>query len=296
VVVRRAAVLACALFAVSCRAQPRISRIELTDDWGLRVLLAAPARRIVSLAPETTELVFALGLGERLVGRTTWCDWPAAARLIPDVGNGIGPNVEAIVARHPDLVLVYPSEANRPAVQQLAALGIPAAALKQDAIADWRATVRWVARATGTDSVAESLLTDFYRRLAAARRQASEAALSVFVVADVNPPMAIGGGSFISELVTLAGGRNAFGDIRSPSAVVGLESVAQRNPDVVLVLGSDSEAVALARRPGWQAIGAVRRGRVLAIQGSEFTRPSPRLPDAVRRLAERFDATARDLR
>jgi iron complex transport system substrate-binding protein len=293
VVVRRAAVLACVLLAASCRVRTQLSRIELTDDWGRRVLLAAPARRIVSLAPETTELVFALGLGDRLVGRTTWCDWPAAARAVPDVGNGIEPNVEAIVARHPDLVLVYPSEANRQAVQQLDALGIPAAALKQDAIADWRSTVRWVARATGTESAAESLLADFDRRLAAARRPATKASPSVFVVVETSPPMAIGGGSFISELIALAGARNAYADIRSPSAVVGLESAAQRNPDVVLVLGPDSEAVELARRPGWQAIAAVRRGRVLAIQGSEFNRPSPRLPEAVRRLADRFEAAER---
>lgn len=291
--VRRAAVVACALLAVSCRARPQVSRIELTDDWGRRVALAAPVRRIVSLAPETTELVFALGLGERLVGRTTWCDWPAAARAVPDVGNGIGPNVEAIVARHPDLVLVYPSESNRQAVQQLEALGIPAAAVKQDAIADWRATVRWVSRATGTVTVADSLLDDFDRRLAEARRPASAASPTVFVVAETTPPMAIGGGSFISELLSLAGARNAFADIGAPSAVVSLESVAQRNPDVVLVLGPDSEATALARRPGWQAIAAVRRGRVLAIRGSEFNRPSPRLPDAVRRLAERLEAAER---
>jgi len=293
-VVRRAAALACVLLSASChRARPQVSRIELLDDWGRRVALAAPAHRIVSLAPETTELVFALGLGDRLVGRTTWCDWPPAARAVPDVGNGIGPNVEAIAARHPDLVLVYPSEANRQAVQQLDALGIPAAALRQDLIADWRATVRWVARATDAVPAAESLLADFDRRLAAVRRPVSKAAPSLFVVADVNPPMAIGGGSFISELVTLAGARNAFGDIRAPSAVVGLESVAQRDPDVVLDLGSDSEATALARRPGWQAIRAVRLGRVIGIRGSEFNRPSPRLPEAVRRLAERLDAAER---
>ncbi|MFI5207943.1 MAG: ABC transporter substrate-binding protein [Gemmatimonadales bacterium] len=285
---RRAAVLACVLLAASCRGQTRVSRIELTDDWGRRVALAAPARRIVSLAPETTELVFALGLGERLVGRTTWCDWPAAARAVPDVGNGIGPNVEAIAARHPDLVLVYPSEANRQAVEQLGALGIPAAALKQDAIADWRSTVRWVAQASGADAAAESLLADYDRRLAQARRSVSPSSPSVFVVVETNPPMAIGGGSFLSELVTLAGARNAFGDIRAPSAALSLETAAQRNPDVVLVLGPDSEANGLARRPGWQAIAAVRRGRVLGIQGSEFNRPSPRLPEAVLKLAERL--------
>ena len=102
--------------------------------------------------------------------------------------------------------------------------------------------------------------------------------------------LAIGGGSFISELVALAGARNAFGDIGAPSAVVSLEAVVARNPDVVLVLGLDSAAGSLGRQPGWSAIPAVRNGHVLAVQGSEFDRPSPRLPDAVGTLARRLAA------
>lgn len=278
------------LSGIACSAAAAQHAPQVGDDWGRPVPLAAPARRIVSLAPATTELVFALGLGDRLVGRTHWCDWPPAAKAVPDVGNGIEPNVEAVIARRPDLVLVYPSEANRQAVAQLDRLGIPAAALKQDGIADWRATVRWVARAAAVPERAESLLADFDRRLAAARRPTSSTGPRVFVAVGFNPPIAIGSGSFISELIALAGGRNAFGDLRAPSAVVSLEAVVARNPDLVLVLGPDSATRDLRRRPGWDAIPALRRGQLIAVDGSEFNRPSPRLPEAVGTLAARLAA------
>jgi len=265
------------------------------DDWHRTVALAAPARRIVSLAPATTELVFALGLGDRLVGRTTWCDWPAEAARVTDVGNGIGPNVEAVAAQHPDLVLMYPSEANRAAVAQLEALGIATAALKQDAIADWRGTVQWVARAAGVPERADSLLADFDRRLAEVRRRPDTGyripgGPSVFIAVGANPPLAIGAGSFISEVVTLAGGRNAFADLPGPSGAVSLEAIVARRPDVVLVLGPDSVIPDVTVRPGWRAIPAVRSGHVIAVDGGAFNRPSPRLPDAVRTLAARLAA------
>ncbi len=265
----------------------------LTDDWGRAVRLAGPPVRIVSLSPAATELVFALGLGDRLVGRTSWCDWPAAAAAVTDVGNGIGPNVEAIAARHPDLVLLYPSDANRAAADQLAALGIAVAALRQDAIADWRGMVRWVGRAARVGARADSLLADFDRRLAAAQARAGGTHRpSVFIAVGANPPLAIGSGSFLSELVELAGGRNVFADLPGPSGPVSLEAVVARDPAWVVVPGPDSVAAGLARRPGWRAIGAVRRGRVLGVDGSSFDRPSPRLPEAVAALAERLVAAS----
>jgi iron complex transport system substrate-binding protein len=292
-VVSRARLLACVLLAASCRGRPGPTPHTLTDDWGRRVALAAPARRIVSLAPATTELVFALGLGDRLVGRTTWCDWPAAARLVADVGNGIGPDVEAVAARHPDLVLMYPSEANRGALRQLEGLGIAVAVVRQNSLDDWRHTVRWVAGAAGVGGRGDSLVADTERRLAEVTHPAGAAAPRVLIAAGTEPPIAIGGGSFLSELVARAGGRNAFDDLRAASAEVSLEAIAARDPDVVLVLGSDAAAAQVAQRPGWRAIRAVREGRVVAVEGSAFDRPSPRFPDAVRLLAARLEGAAR---
>src|SRR5437763_1026280 len=98
--------------------------IAVTDDVGRRVTLAAPARRIVSLLPSFTEILFAIGAGDRLVGRTTWCDYPPDARAVPSVGDGMPPSVEAVAARRPDLVLLYRSGPNVTAAEQLERLGI----------------------------------------------------------------------------------------------------------------------------------------------------------------------------
>lgn len=262
----------------------------ITDDWGREVTLAAPARRVVSLAPATTELVFALGAGERLVGRTTWCDYPAAAATVTDVGNGIGPNVEAIAAQRPELVLLYPSESNRAALRQLEDLGIRVAVLEQDAIHEWLRTTDRLATLLDRQDAADSLVAVFNARMDSVVVDRRDGAPRVFIAVGANPPIAIGAGSFVSELVVLAGGSNAFHDITGPSAVVSLEAIVARQPDVVLVLGPDSVTGSVARRPGWRAIPAVRRQRIIAVDGSEFNRPSPRLPDAVRALSVRLAA------
>src|SRR3989454_6235721 len=98
--------------------------IAVTDDAGRRVTLAAPARRVVSLLPSFTEILFAIGAGDRLVGRTTWCDYPPQALAVPSVGDGMPPSVEAVAARHPDLVVLYRSGPNVAAAEQLERLGI----------------------------------------------------------------------------------------------------------------------------------------------------------------------------
>ncbi|OGU03891.1 MAG: hypothetical protein A2085_07020 [Gemmatimonadetes bacterium GWC2_71_10] len=286
------AVLALAACARRERAAPGAAS-SVTDDWNRSVALAAPARRIVSLAPASTELVFALGLGERLVGRTTWCDYPDSARHVPDVGNGIGPNVEAIAAQRPDLVLLYASEANRAAEQQLARLGIGVAVLSLDLAADVRRAARTIGALAGRAAAADSLVIRFDTALAAAsrRRDASAARPPVRVYVDVegNPPITIGAGSYLSEIVAAAGARNVFDDIRGGSGIVSLEAVARRDPDVILVLSSDTtRAPRLERRPGWRTIRAVRDNRVLVLDGRLYGRPSPRMPQAVRDLAERL--------
>ncbi len=284
------AVLA-ALAACAGREHAPRPSLTLTDDWGRSVALAAPARRIVSLAPATTELAFALGLGGRLVGRTTWCDWPPAARAVPDVGNGIGPNVEGVAARRPDLVLLYASEANRPALGRFAALGIPVLVLKLDRAADVRRAALLVSRAAGDSAAGDSLVARFDAALARATRPAGSRPVKVYVDVEANPPITVGRGSYLSEIIAAAGGRNVFEDIPAGSGPVSLEAVVERDPDVVVVLGTDTTAdPGLGSRPAWRAVRAVREGRVLVLDGRLYGRPSPRMPEAVQGLATKLAA------
>lgn len=268
--------------------------LAVRDDWGRDVALSAPARRIVSLAPATTELVFALALGGRLVGRTTWCDFPAAALAVPDVGNGIGPNVEAVAALRPDLVLLYASDANRQALARLETLGIPTVVLRVDLAADLRRATRLIAEAAGIPEAALTLISQLDGALDAARLRHTVGVrrrTRVYVDVESNPPLTVGRGSYLSEILRVAGAENVFEDIAQPSAPVSLEAIVAREPDAVLVLSYDTtRAPDLSGRPGWRAVRAVREGRVVAVDGRLYGRPSPRMPQAVADLAARLAA------
>ncbi|HEV8356458.1 MAG TPA: helical backbone metal receptor [Gemmatimonadales bacterium] len=269
-------------FVIACRPAPPPAAARLVDDAGVPVTLAAPPRRVVSLIPATTELVFALGAGERLVGRTSWCDFPPEAARVPDLGNGIGPNLEAVVGARPDLVLLYKSGANRDAAERLRSLAIPTLELATDRMEDFDRIARLVGRALGRAEPAESLVARTERDLTAATSIPSVRP-SVFILAWDRPPMTLGAGSFLSEIVERAGARNIFGDLPGSSAPISVEAVVARDPDYVLVSSADEPAI--ERRPEWQAVRAVRERRFLRVRGSEFNRPSPRIALAVRELA-----------
>jgi iron complex transport system substrate-binding protein len=281
------------VLALGCRTPAPPDPGDLIDDAGTRVRLAGPPRRIVSLIPATTELLFALGAGDRLVGRTTWCDYPAAAARVPDLGNGIGPNVEAVVAARPDLVLLYKSAANRDAADRLRSFGMPTLELATDRMQDFDRITRLVGRALGRAEAAESLVARTTRDLEAASRHAVEPSRrpSVFILAWSRPPMTLGRGSFLSEIVQRAGARNVFDDLPSSSAPISIEAVVARDPDFILI-SSEGEPE-IAGRPEWRAVRAVRERRFLRVHGSEFNRPGPRMPDAVREFATALAAASR---
>lgn len=262
---------------------------RVTDDAGRSVAVAAPVRRIVSLAPSLTELVFALGAGDRLVGRTTWCKYPPAARAVPSVGDGLNPSVEAIAARQPDLVLLYQSPLTEAAVRQLAALGIPALLLRHDRLEDVARTARLLGAVMGAADSANALARAIESLLETPAPPAR--ARLAFVVWD-SPPVVIGGGSYLDQLARLAGATNVFSDLPRASVTVSIETIAIRDPDWLVVLADSlpGSLPAYASRPEWQVVPAVAARRFLLLPAALFGRPSPAAPRAVaefrRRLAE----------
>ena len=265
----------------------------LVDDAGERVRLGAPPGRIVSLNPTTTELLFALGAGPRLVGRSSACDYPAAA-AVPSVGGGFPPAVEAVAGTRPDLVVLYHSAGNAAAAARLRELGIPVLRLRTDRLRDVARAARVLGEAIGTaaagDSIADRLETELAAERAA-RRDSTERVPTLLLAWD-QPVIVLGAGSFVSELVELAGGRNVFADVPAPSAPVSLEAIAERAPAVVLLVGS--EIPGLERRPEWRVLPAVRAGRLLRLTESSSNRPSPRAPAAARALRARLAALVSD--
>ncbi len=257
---------------------------QLLDDAGRPVVVRTPAERIVSLAPSLTELLFTLGAAAQVVGRTDWADFPAEVADVRSVGDGLSPNVEMIVSRRPDLVLFYASPSNDVAIAQLERAGVATASLKTDNLADLMRATRLVARLSGHEAQADSLVSWLETEISMLRDSRNQGVRrSVLILAWDNPPIVVGGGSFLSEIVELAGAKNLFGDTGRPSLTIGIETIAERNPDVVLVT-SDSGLPGWVQRPEWQSIPAVRHRRFVVVQGSEFSRPSYRAPAAVRRL------------
>lgn len=256
------------------------------DDAGDTVAVSAPARRIVSLIPATTELLFAIGAGSMVIGRTEWCDYPPAAAAVPNLGDGIAPNVEAVLASHPDLVLLYNSAQNAAVATRLRSLGIPVLRLNTDRLADVDRIGGLLGRVSGRESAADSVAAAFDTALATATTAPSGRRPKVLLLVWEQPPMTIGRGSFLNELVVRAGGVNLFEDVTSSAGTVSIEAVASRDPD--LILTTTAGPAAFADRPEWQAVRAVRERRFLPVTGSEFNRPSPRAPAAIRELTAKL--------
>jgi iron complex transport system substrate-binding protein len=277
-----------ALTVTACARRERVPAqgdVAVIDDAGRRVTLAAPARRIVSLLPSFTELLFAIGAGDRLVGRTAWCDYPPEAVAVPSVGDGMPPSVEAVAARRPDLVVLYRSGPNVTAADQLERLGIRTVLLDLNVLEQLGPAARRLGRLTGHEQTGDSLAA-VMDSLAAAPPIPSTQSL-VFIVWD-NPPIVLGGGSYLDHLAVLAGARNVFHDVGSPSAQVAIETIAARDPDVIAVLSDSAVAPRYATRPEWRAVRAVRNGRFLFLPGQLFGRPGPRITEAVRELRQRL--------
>ena len=285
-----AAALLLGLAVGGCRAasEPRGS-LRLVDDAGDTVAVPAPAHRIASLIPATTELLFAIGAGDALVGRTAWCDYPPAAARVHNLGDGINPNLEAILAVHPDLVILYNSAQNAAAATQLRRLGIGALRLNTDALSDVGRIGRLLGRLAGHEHGADSVIAVFDTALAAATPPVSGPRPEVLLLVWEQPPMTIGQ-SFLGELVERAGGRNLFADVRKTAGTVSIEAVAVRDPD--LILTTTAGPAGFVTRPEWQVVRAVREHRFLQVSGSEFNRPSPRAPAAIRELAAQIRSPA----
>jgi iron complex transport system substrate-binding protein len=286
-VAHRAQFLVVALLAVACtRDAPRTAAPHLfgVDDFGDTIALAETPTRIVSLNPTTTEILFALGAGSRVVGRTTYDGWPDSARLVPDLGPGIRPNVEAVLGAQPQLVLLYASEDNRGAARRFREAGIPTAAFKVDSIAEFDRLTRLLGRIVG-DSARGALVADTVRRTLDSVRSLTRGLRrpTVVIPAWHEPLMVIGGGSFMTELVTIAGGRNVYEANPAPSPTVAFEDVLSRTPEFVLV-GPESGA-RIRSQPKWRTLPAVREGRMLVLDTAVVLRPAVRLGEGALSLA-----------
>lgn len=267
-----------------------VHAVTLTDDRGRVLTLERPAERIVSLAPNLTELLFEAGAGDRLVGAVAYSDYPPAARRLPRVGEAGRIDIERIVVLQPDLVVAWKTGNSREDYERLDRLGLKVYVVELATIARIPDGIEDLGRLTGTSGAAEASAAAFRRRLdALQRRYAGREGVSVFYQIWEQPLMTVSGAHFISDALRLCGGENIFAALGQLAPSVALEAVIAADPQVVLINASAGTVDAWRR---WRDMAAVRLDNLYTIDDDLISRPAPRLLDGVERLCEILD-TAR---
>jgi len=246
---------------------------------------------VVSLLPAATEALAALGAAERVVGRTRY-DTEAWLADVPSVGGGLDPNLEAIVALRPDLVVVWESPTGSKVRERLESLGIGVyAAATRDTAAIYR-TIRGLGLLLGRTAAADSVASHIRAQLDSVRASVPAGPRpSVLYVVAVDPPMIAGTDNFISELIEVAGGEpvQISGDLKGISPQVSLEELIRRQPDVVILPVGEDPAVGLRRlraQPGWRDLAAIRDGRAAEVPALLVNRPGPSIGEMAKVLRE----------
>ncbi|RYY92975.1 MAG: ABC transporter substrate-binding protein [Comamonadaceae bacterium] len=265
-----------------CFALPATA-LQLTDDRGVTVTLPAPPGRVVSLLPSLTESICALQACDRLVGVDRYSNHPAAVRALPKVGGGIDPNIEAVVALRPDVVLM--SRSSRGA-ERLEALGIRVVALETDTSADVRRVLERLGVLLAIPD-AQRIWTAIDAGVTAAAQSLPPRVRGTRVYYEVSPgPYAAGSGSFIGDMLERLGARNIIPPDLGPFPKINPELVVRAAPDVIMIGAGNAQG--LAQRPGWAGLRAVRERRVCVFDEAEsdvLVRPGPRMAEAARLLA-----------
>ncbi len=278
--------------ATSARAE-----IALQDDTGATVRLAAPARRIVSLAPHITENLYAAGAGAHLVGAVDYSDYPAAATRLPRVGGYSMPDLEAIVALEPDLVLTWQSGNSDAVVNKLKALGLTVYQSQPEQLEDIPAGIEKMGRLAGTEAVANQSASAFRQRLASLRRQAAgKAAVPMFYQVWHRPLLTVGGSQIITDVIRLCGGDNVFAALPAKAPSVGIEAVLAADPEAIVASGMGrGTPIGLDEWRRWKQLRAVARNNLFHVPADFMQRPTPRLLDGAEQLCRHLE-TARTRR
>jgi iron complex transport system substrate-binding protein len=257
---------------------------ELRDDSGATVTIPAPPKRIVSLAPSNTEILFALGAGDRVVADTFACDYPAEAKSRPHVGAMSAGDLERIQTSFPDLVVAVGS-INSKLVAVLRAAHVTTLVVNPHTTAEVLASIRLIGRAIGSDGEADRLSADVQGRIDGVRRLTARATTrpKMLIAYSDKPIYTSPPDSFIHDLIGVAGGDDIVRE-PLPENIISPAVVIERAPDIIIC--SPSLRPRLKALPGWSAVPAVKSDRFFATTGdAELTRPGPRLAAAVEQLA-----------
>lgn len=276
-----------AALALLFAAAPPAHAQTVTDDSGATVHLASPARRIVSLSPGITELLFSVGAGGQIVGVSAYSDYPAAARSLPQVSRAQGIDLERIAALHPDLIVTWGSGYSPALLEALRSLAVPVYVLEPRTLESIARSIENLGLLAGSAS-APDVARQFRERLSALRqRYAARSAVRIFYQVWHSPLMTLSGGHVASEVMRTCGARNVFEDLAPLVATVDTEAVVARQPQILLT--AEPGGVDHGALDGWKRfaqIPAVSAQQLVTLDADALDRGSVRVLDATQALCE----------
>lgn len=277
-------------FVLCCAAAH--AEIRLVDDKGETVVLKEPARRIISLAPHVTELLYAAGAGERIVGAVEYSNYPEAAKAIPRVGNNQQLDLERIVALKPDLIVVWLHGNVQRQLDKLLKLGTPVFYNEPHKLGDIAHAIEQFGQLAGTEAVATQAARAFAAREAELRkRYAGRPPVRVFYQIWQKPLMTINGEHLISDVIRLCGGQNVFADLKPLVPVVSTEAVLEAAPEAIGTAIINSKAQdGLEGWKKWTHLTATARNNFFLIPTDLISRHAPRILDGAQQMCESLDA------
>lgn len=269
-------------------ASPVATSVTVRDDGGREVQLSQPARRIISLAPFLTELVFAAGGGDLLVGVSAHSDYPEPATMLPRVGDAYGLDLERLVSLRPDLVLAWASGNGATQIERLRQLGLTVYVSEPQRLRDIESTLQRIGVLTARQPSAHASAAAFRSAIGVLRaRYAGQPTVRVFYELWHQPWITVGGAHFISDVIALCGGYNVFADVNELAPVVDIEAIVARDPQVILVGAEASRADSARQRwQRWAHASAVRDGHVYVVPPELLQRQTTRVVEGATRACE----------
>jgi iron complex transport system substrate-binding protein len=259
--------------------------MEITDFKGRKVTIEKPPERIVTLAPGITEILFELGLGDKVVGVTDYDDYPEEVFAKPKVGDFQGPNMEAIAAQSPDIIFAS-TLSGKDSMETLQRLGIPVLMLEAKSIDQIYSSIEIIGKLTGKAAEGDALIKFMKERMADIQQRVSTYPRKrVFYIVDINGNFTAGGGTFIDYLIALAGGENIAADSEG-WAQYSMERIAEKNPEVIITAPHVGNIKDIYRLPGYSGTDAVKNDRVYVISDDNIiSRTSHRIVQGLEEIA-----------
>jgi iron complex transport system substrate-binding protein len=278
------------IMALLIAAFPCISfAAQVQDEIGRKLAVLSSPRRIVSLAPGITETLYALNLGDKIVGVTNFCNWPAEAKQKPKVGGFINPSIETIVSLQPDLIIATADGNKQNIVRQLEKIGLTVYVTNPTDINGIMTSIRHLGEITSAERTAAELISTLKKRLNnLATQTRGEIKPRIFFQIGFDPVITVGRGTLISETIELAGGINIAGSSTARYPRYSTEGIMAASPDVVLFAPMASDKEFVAAKNFWRKfpeIPAVKNNRIYPIDTDLIGRASPRIIDAIERMA-----------